>query len=554
MVIATDGKVSLLLPVAVSVLTAGWLLLRRWYYRCVVTARQQVYNRQGDIAPGQMPKVLVGNIPDVYGARNRLAAYNAFHQKFGEVVQIFWLWRQQLSVSNYPMARQILVTNQRNYSKFRPNSLLRRLFGHSVLTSEGKTWQRQRLLMNEVFSKPRIQSFHPVFVDYSEKLSQQWTQAISESAHEIRLDIYPGLTALFLDLISKAAIGHDFAALEGESDGFLKAIKYIEYQSTQPLHQFVSWWKYVPTRSNRRLQTAFQTVDDFLYQLIYQRKNSPQQPSANANYPNILELLLKSTELVDSSLEPLTEKEIRDNLLAIVVNGYETVATTVALSLFLLAQHPEKMACAQAEIDDVMVNSQGRLSRDGVAQLSYLNAVLLEVLRYAPAVAGLQRIGAAADVLANDWSIPAQQVVGITLGPLHRDPSYFGSQPNQFRPERYLDSSADLSGQATEHSSERRCPFHKLGVSFNGKWNGQPNQNAASVRKPLTFGDGARKCLGEHFALYEMKVALATLLYRFDFQTLPNVDAELELGKFGLFLSTFPKEGVEMMIRCRTPR
>ena len=196
---------------------------------------------------------------------------------------------------------------------------------------------------------------------------------------------------------------------------------------------------------------------------------------------------------------------------------------------------------------------------DGVSQLNYLNSVLLEVLRFSPAVAGLQRVSIDRDVL-NNWVTPPRQVVGIALEPLHRDSRYFGEQPDQFHPERYLNSEGYLDNDESvyhyQDSSithpQSKCPFKTLWPLHNKADYKIVNElNNPSVHEPLTFGDGARKCLGKHFAMYEMKVALAVLLYRFEFKVAPNFKAELELGKFGLFLSTFPKGGVEMMISPR---
>ena len=526
---------------------ATWGLVRRWYFRLVCDARRQVYNLNRENVPGQMPTLLVGNIPDVYGAKNRLDSYNSFHTKFGEIVQIFWLWRQQLSVSNYQMARRILLVNQRNYQKFRPNSLLQQLFGSSVLTSDGQVWKRQRLLMNEVFSKQHIKRFHNVFIDYSEQLISQWSREIDQSGSSVKQNIYPDLVALCLDIIGKTAIGKDFAALDGGGDNFLDSLKYIEYQSTQPAHQFVKWWKYLPLPSNRQLKQSFRQIDTLLYQLISQRQEL-SVPEAT----NILDLLLRAADFVDTELPPLTKKEVRDNLLAIIVNGHETVATTIAFSLYLLAKHPDKMSRLQADVDQVVALNQGQLTEAGVAKLTYLNCVLLEVLRISPTVAGLQRIASDRDVLES-WSIPPKQVVGISLEPLHRDPNYYGAQPDQFHPERYLEPESylhDMHTPAVETQASSQCPFSKFLKPLKERHNSR--RNSGSIQRPLTFGDGARKCLGEHFAMHEMKVVLAMLIYHFDFQAVPGFEAELELGKFGLFLSTFPKAGVEVVISPRT--
>ncbi len=127
----------------------------------------------------------------------------------------------------------------------------------------------------------------------------------------------------------------------------------------------------------------------------------------------------------------------------------------------------------------------------------------------------------------------------------------FGKQPEEFHPERYLE--AEYATTAVDVSSineaQRGCPIKRFLPSHHQNNN---RQTKTGIHFPLTFGDGARKCLAEHFAMYEMKVALATMLYHFDFQPAPNFKAELELGKFGLFLTTFPKDGVKVMIDSRT--
>ncbi|MEM9567687.1 MAG: cytochrome P450, partial [Cyanobacteria bacterium P01_E01_bin.34] len=148
-----------------------WLGLRFWYTQLVDRARASVTHEDGRQIPGMTPKLLVGNLGYVYSARNKLAAYNGFHRRFGDIVQIFWLWRQQLSISNYRMAQSVLVQHQSKYEKFPPNSLLKRLYGTSVLTKNGADWKRSRLLLNDVFTKQRVASFHEIFVDYALQLA-----------------------------------------------------------------------------------------------------------------------------------------------------------------------------------------------------------------------------------------------------------------------------------------------------------------------------------------------------------------------------------------------
>jgi cytochrome P450 len=538
------------------VLISG-IALKLWYGRLVVDAQGQICDSQGGLVPGETPKIIVGNLVDVYRAKNQLSAYHAFHEKYGEIVQIFWMWRQQISVTNYAMIRRIIVDNQKNYEKFRPNSVIQRLYGSSVLTNSGEDWKRHRLLLKEVFSQKHVIGLHSSFVTCTNQLVGLWKTAIEKAGDQIQLDIYPDLTALFLDIIGKTAIGCNFGALNGEADTFLENLNYITSQSTRPVHQFTRWWKRLPLPSNRKLSDSFAAIDEFLYDLIRQRRAENQNIALHDSPQfNVLDLLLKATDFVDEEVQPLTDKEVRDNLLAIIVNGYETVATCAALSLYLLAQHPQKLMRAQAEVDRAIEQTSGLLTDASVSELNYLKSTVLESLRLYPPMAGLQRISLNADVLEG-WSIPSRQVVAATLMPLHRNPEYFGSNPEQFQPERYLPSeqSPDQAEELvnSESTSSGKCPLkfiHPYGKS--NRQNKNSNRTTKpGVSLPLSFGDGARKCLGEHFAMYEMTIVLAMLIHHFDIQVPPNFEVELELGKFGLFISMLPKAGVQLMLRHR---
>jgi cytochrome P450 len=397
-------------------------------------------------------------------------------------------------------------------------------------------------LLNEVFSKKRIIDHHNIFVTYSEKLVTKWCSLFESTEQQRQLNVYSDLIALFLDIIGQTALNHSFCALDGEADKFLKALHYVLNQSTRPVHQFVKWWQLIPLPSNQKLTNSFATIESFLGELICQKIIALKQSIPES--PNVLDLLLQATFSEKNNLQTLTEEEVRDNLVAIIVNGHETVATRVALSLYLLSQHPEKLARAQAEVDSVMKDGHGKLMKAGVLELHYLDSVINESLRLCPAAAGLQRISTGKDILEG-WTIPSKQVVGIALQPMHLNSQYFGEYPEQFRPERYL-----KPGQETKvivKGDARKCPFNQSTESSKT----DPSADRAEAGLPLTFGDGARKCLGEHFARYEMKVAIAVLLYHFDFQVASNFELDLELGKFGLFITMFPKGGIELVISRR---
>jgi cytochrome P450 len=504
-----------------------WLWIRAWYGRLVRTYRQQVCHADGRIVPGDPPQTLFGNLPAVYRAANRLAAYNDVHTRLGEIVQFFWMWRPQVSVSGYGAALRVLLTNQSNYCKNIPNATLRHLFGHSVLSENGEEWKRHRMLMNDIFSARRVAGFQHVFVAQAERLASKWERRISQPDGAAPFDILPDLTTVSLDVIGAAALGRDFGALEGGAARFLNAFQYVLEQSTRPVHAFTGWWKHLPVPSSRRLRKAFRTIDEFLEGLIREGRERP--PGAQHGPRNLMDCLLAATGPSGDSA-PLTDREVRDNLLAILANGHQTVAISLALTLYLLARHPRALERARAEVDE--------FGPESVSQLRYLESVIIESLRVYPAAAGLQRRSLRQDNL-DGWSIPPWRAVGVSLMPLHASADYFGESPEQFRPERYM---PDLSGAG--------CPFHKA--------DRPPLPTGAKaidgVCLPLTFGGGARRCLGEHFAMYEMKVILATLIRSFDFDAAEGFQPDLDLDRFGLFIALRSTNGVHVVVARRTAK
>jgi cytochrome P450 len=528
----------MLLAICLSAVSASalvWLWIRRWYGRLVLQSRLQVCHTDGRLVPGDPPQTLLGNLPAVYRDANRLAAYNGFHTRLGEIVQLFWMWRPQISVSSYCMALRVLQSNQFNYRKHPPNAVLRRLFGSSVLSENGEGWKRHRALMKDIFSVRHVAGFHKLFVAHAERLTAKWEQRVSQLGGDAPFDILPDLTTVSLDIIGAAALGSDFGAIEGRADAFLEAFQYILAQSTRPVHTFTSWWKDLPVPSSRRLRRAFETVDQFLEESIRSRREATG--NGRPGPVNLLDCLLAASST--SNHIPLTDREVRDNLLAVLINGHQTVAICVALTLYLLAGHPAAFQKAREEIDAI--------GADTVSELSYLDAVINESLRLYPAAAGLQRRSIDSDMLEG-WSIPPGRAVGISLMPLHANPEYFGEAPDQFRPERYVvDADTELPGTRSSHAATKSCPFHKAAMvplPVGAKDKGR-------ICLPLSFGAGARKCLGEHFARHEMKVLLAILLRHFDLRSAEGFEPALDLDRFGLFIALRPLGGIRIAIARR---
>jgi cytochrome P450 len=191
-------------------------------------------------------------------------------------------------------------------------------------------------------------------------------------------------------------------------------------------------------------------LDELFYAEIADRRASGSPPSGDA-----LSLLVAAR---DESGSPLPDEEIRDELLTLIMAGYETTTSALAWSFERLMRTPRVMEALLAD-----------LGGDG----AYLDAVVKESLRARPVVPVVAR-KLRDDVELGGYEAPAGSVLMVSVYLLHQDPSIYPS-PEEFRPERFLDEKDDAA-----------------------IW--------------IPFGGGTRRCLGARFAELEMKTVLRTVL------------------------------------------
>jgi len=173
----------------------------------------------------------------------------------------------------------------------------------------------------------------------------------------------------------------------------------------------------------------------------------------------VLSILLQAH---DEDGRPMTDQELRDELMTLLVAGHETTATTLAWAFDLLLRHPAELERLTAEMDA------------GEEGTDYLDAVIKETLRIRPVVPGVVRV-LTAPVELNGFELPAGVRVAPNIYLTHRRPDVY-PEPERFRPERFLGD-----GGPDTYS-----------------W--------------IPFGGGIRRCLGASFALYELKIVIPAIL------------------------------------------
>lgn len=413
---------------------------------------------------------------------------------YGDVVR-FNVGLLDIYLVNHPAAVQrVLQDNHRNYSKntFQYN-LLRLVTGNGLLTSDGDFWLRQRRLAQPAFHRSQLAGFGRTMTAAAVAMLGRWQ---NQPANE-PLDIDAEMMRVTLEIVGQALFSIDLSGEAAElTEAVLTTLDYILYRSRVPFAPPPA----IPTRPNRRFKHALRRLDQTVYALIQQRRQRPDEGN------DLLAMLLRAYDAETG--EGMDDRQLRDEILTLVIAGHETVASALTWTWYLLAQYPEVEASLHAELQQQLNGRPPTIAN--LPQLPYTRQVFDEALRLYPPAWLITRRAEAADQL-NGYPIPAGALVVISPYVMHRHPTYW-PDPTHFRPERF----------APDEANKR--PRYAY----------------------LPFGGGPRQCIGNTFALTEATLILATVGQQYRLALAPGYRLELEP-----LVTLKPKGGLPMRLEKR---
>ena len=414
--------------------------------------------------PPRLPGgLLLGSGPEAVG--DPLGFYPRAQRELGDVVRFRGAPGLRWFLVSHPdHVEQVLRGNQRNYRKpGRFAGPVRAVIGRGLLANEGESWLRQRRLMQPAFHRARLGAFVRQMADAAEASAARWD---GHARAGTSVDVGAEMLRTTLRVVGTTLFSTDIA--EG-AERTRAAVEEVLAHLNRRLNLPVTLPEWVPTPRNRRFGRALAVLDELVYGMIRERRGH-----AGAG-GDLLGMLLEARD-ADTG-ERMSERQVRDEALTLVLAGHETTAAALGWSWHLLMHHPEALLRLQAEADEVL---GGRAPEaDDLPRLRWTRAVFDEALRLYPPAWALPRESVADDVVGG-FRIPGGSLLVVCAWVTHRRPDLW-AEPERFRPERFLDDGA--GGVA---------PFSYY-----------------------PFGAGARQCIGTHFALMEAQVVLATLAQRF---------------------------------------
>ena len=360
--------------------------------------------------------------------------------------------------------KRVLVSNYRNYTKGTGIDRIKLLLGKGIITSEGEQWKRQRAMMQPCFHRRVITRFADLIAQANERFIARW-EALAARGELV--NVTEEMSDLTLEIVMRSLIGRDLERV------------------TQELG--ANPFEVVARDSARNLQFVykFRSLTGLVQKLIARRRAQPDE-----EHFDYLAMLLSARDK-ETGL-PMSDGELIDEILTLIVAGHETTASGLNWTWYLLSQHPEAEARLHAELDAAAELPAPSLVQ--VEALAYTQQVINEALRLYPPGWVLSRRTIEADVLGG-YPVPARTNVLLPLYLVHRHPRFW-KDPEVFWPERF----------APEHEAERpRFAY-------------------------MPFAAGPRHCIGETLALFEMFVHLYKVARRYRLRYVADKPLELEAG------------------------
>jgi cytochrome P450 len=380
---------------------------------------------------------------------------------YGDVVSLR-LGPRRIYLLNHPdLLEEVLVTQARNFKKDFSKSVGRLLLGNGLLNSWGDIWLRQRRLCQPAFHRDRLAYHTSLMVDHISHQLGTWKPG------ETR-DIYTEMKRIALGCVAKPLFSADIAADAGIVERGLETL----------LAGFVSLLGKMfplplsfPTPLNLRVKRALRSLDEVIYRYIQERR------SQGGEREDLLALLLRASGEEGS----LSDQEVRDQAMTLLVAGYETTAIGLTWTWYLLSRHPRVEERVAAEVREVLGD---RLpGEEDLPRLSFTARVMQESLRLYPPSYLLGR-EAISDCTLGGYEVPAGQTLWVSQWLMHRDGRYF-DRPNEFDPDRWADGLL------------ARLPKFAY----------------------LPFGGGPRICIGAALAQTEILLVTALIAQRFRFSS-----------------------------------
>jgi cytochrome P450 len=426
---------------------------------------------------------------------------------YGDVAATQARGRLIVAVSSAEAAREVLVTNQDDYSKGIEYELLRIVLGDGLLTSEGEVWRRQRKLVQPMFAKRHLS-------DFTDHMTAATADALDGSllgstAEGELIDVNRAMMELTLDIVGRALFGADLTGATAARVG--PAMNDVLKLGTRMARRLPTYAASMLPGMNLRKAIAlnpegrrFQRSLDELKSVIDEvlRERASQSDTGD----DLLGLLLSARD--EETGEAMSRDQIGDELMTFMLAGHETTSNALSWAWRQLSLNPSARQRLFDEVDEVIGDRTPTM--EDADRLPWTRACVEEAMRITPPVWMVGR-KAKVDHELGGFHIPAGSSLMVLITMIHRDPKIWPN-PEGYDPQRFLPENT----------------------------RGRPRQAY------MPFGAGRRICVGSTFAIIEATLLTAMISRRMAFDLPRGAVVEAEAA-----ITQRPRNGLPMTVHHR---
>jgi cytochrome P450 len=447
--------------------------------------------------------------------RDPISTLMSIAYQYGEISH-FKFGRLHIYLINNPeQIENILITDHKNFIKSKGLQVSKRLLGEGLVTSEGEYHDKQRRIIQPAFHPTRVKSYGQIMVDYAEHMSEKWQDGTI-------VDIHREMMHITSAIIAKSVLGSDIVDVESDrvNNALLTSMGYFN-RVLMPFGEVIGKIPILPI--NKNFRSAKNTLDSIVYRMIKEhrsrsRSDSRMEEKDNHRGYDLLHALIDAQD-PDAGIEPMSDTQLRDEVMTIFLAGHETTANALTWTFYLLSQNPEVEHKLHNELHSVLGNDDDTTATitrlptiEDIPRLEYTEKVFRESMRLYPPAWTLGR-QALMDytTIDNNYVIPKGSIILMSQYVMHHNPRYF-SNAEKFDPDRWT---KDFK------SSLPRFSY-------------------------FPFGGGIRSCVGEPFAWIEGILVLATICRKWKMQHDPSHIVELKP-----LITLRPRYGMRMKLTRR---
>ncbi|XP_037559555.1 cytochrome P450 4V2 [Dermacentor silvarum] len=427
-----------------------------------------------------------------------------FKTIYDQEVTVAYYGPQPFLIATTPKSIEAVLTNSQNLNKAFLYEMMKPWIGNGILMIEKGKWRSRRKVISPAFHFRVLDDYAPIM----NRRAREMVRRLDAMGTDF-FDVLPIVRLAAFGILFETALGVQIDEAEVQRMRLLEINDEIGASVIARMLNLVHWSDiiYSMTQSSKDFKKNIKFIHEYNRRIVKQRLSEYKIGKVKADSKKSFLDILLHMHMVDGTL---TEEEVRNEVTSIFIGGFETTASSIGYTLFLLGNHPEVQAKVHEEIDSIFADDMERdVTIEDVKQLKYMECVVKESMRLYPPVPLIAR-NVDEDMQVGEYTVPRGAVAVAAIYFIQRHPKYY-ENPDTFLPERFLDT-------------KEKNPY--LYIPFSG---------------------GFRNCIGQRFANLEEKILLTQIMRLF------TVTSKLRMDQLQLSIEVVLKaiQGIEIKIQPR---